>query len=648
MDRQPLPRAVGAFPPWGRRLCGVIENRASGGYRLFSVEDAEGPLPEPGQFYMLSTERHWEEHGSRPFLPRAISVADATQAGGGAKLDFLIEGIGPGTNRLCDLEVGEKVWLNGPLGNSFSAPRELNPDAAGAILVGGGIGIAPLALLRGSLAARNVATRVLLGFRDEAHSGGLDDLFRCCEVGLASEDGHVGHRGYVTDLLAAMLAGDDATSAVVYSCGPPPMLDAVASLCADRGVACELAMEAPMACGFGACFGCAIPKKDGGYLRLCVDGPVLRGTDVVLSGSAVAAGGDRPARASSPGGGVDVGSAPPSGGCGGQGSYSAGAVSQRPEQRAGQGGGPTSTPGPAGQDAIEFCGLHLAHRMINASGTFDAIAARRVYGDAVLEEFPFAAFVSKTITLEPRTGNEPQRIWETPAGMINSIGLPNKGLEGFLEQDLPQLAELPVPLIVSAMATGREDFSRMVAALEERDEVAAIELNVSCPNVHSGLIVGEQPAETEGLLQALRPLTGKPLIVKLTPNVADPSIVAAAAERGGADGVSLINTLKASAIDALSGKPGIAAGFGGLSGPAVRPVAVAQLRAVAAATELPLVGMGGVASGADALEMVAAGATLVAVGTESFRDPRAGQRVAAELAEGPAKGSEDIPDLNLE
>ena len=122
----------------------------------------------------------------------------------------------------------------------------------------------------------NVPTRVLLGFRDEAHSGGLDDLFSCCEVRLASDDGHIGHHGYVTDLLAVMLEGDDAASAAVYACGPPQMLDAVRALCADRGVACELAMESPMACGYGACFGCAVPKPGGGYLRLCVDGPVVR------------------------------------------------------------------------------------------------------------------------------------------------------------------------------------------------------------------------------------------------------------------------------------------------------------------------------------------------------------------------------------
>ena len=263
--------------PLGRRLCEVTENRASGGYRLFSLLDLEGQEPRPGQFYMLAAEEHWEQSGQRPFLPRALSVAEVTQRNDGIGLDFLIEGIGPGTDRLCDLKVGEGVWVNGPLGNAFSAPREIAPEAAGAILVGGGIGIAPLALLRRKFADRNIPTRVLLGFRDEAHSGGLDDLFRCCEVGLASEDGHVGHKGYVTDLLAAMLDGDDASSAVVYSCGPPAMLDAVADLCADRGVACELAMESPMACGYGGCFGCAVPKPGGGYMRLCVDGPVVRG-----------------------------------------------------------------------------------------------------------------------------------------------------------------------------------------------------------------------------------------------------------------------------------------------------------------------------------------------------------------------------------
>lgn len=306
--------------------------------------------------------------------------------------------------------------------------------------------------------------------------------------------------------------------------------------------------------------------------------------------------------------------------------------------------------GPADQSTptVDFCGIELAHPVINASGTYDAIAARKVFGDQLLEEFPFSAFVSKTITPEPRAGNEPQRIWETPAGMLNSIGLPNKGLEGFLAEDLPQLAELPVPLIVSVMATGRPEFARLVEAVAERDEVAAIELNVSCPNVHSGLIVGEQPAETEALLETLRPLTEKPLIVKLTPNVADPGAVAVAAEEGGADAVSLINTLKGSAIDPATGEPALAAGHGGLSGPAVLPVALQQVRAVRAATELPVIGMGGISSGADAGEFLAVGASLVAVGTENFRDPRAGSRIARELRIAGGAGSLPLPALDLE
>ena len=147
-------------------------------------------------------------------------------------------------------------------------------------------------------------------------------------------------------------------------------------------------------------------------------------------------------------------------------------------------------------DPLDFCGLRLAHPIINGSGTFDAIAARRAFGDALLEEFPFSAFVSKTITLKPRAGNPPPRLWETAGGMINSIGLPNKGLAGYLEQDLPQLAELPVPLITNVMGSTAEELAELTAACDERPEIAAIELNVSCPNVETGMIMGADPHET--------------------------------------------------------------------------------------------------------------------------------------------------------
>lgn len=264
--------------PPGARECEVVGRRATGGYVVFSVRDADGPDPAPGQFYMLSAPG-WGSVGGRPFLPRAFSFAGAARDVRGVRLDFLVEAVGPGTTLLAALEAGQSLRLTGPLGRPFAEPRAINQQAAGAILVGGGIGIAPIAALRRHLSRRGIPARTLIGFRDEAHSGGLE-LFECQEVGLASEDGHTGHRGYVTDLLAAALAGDDAGSAAVYACGPPAMLEAVRLMCAQHAVPAELAMESPMACGFGACFGCAVPLAGGGYMRLCVDGPVVRATAI--------------------------------------------------------------------------------------------------------------------------------------------------------------------------------------------------------------------------------------------------------------------------------------------------------------------------------------------------------------------------------
>ncbi len=227
---------------------------------------------------------------------------------------------------------------------------------------------------------------------------------------------------------------------------------------------------------------------------------------------------------------------------------------------------------------LELCGVSLRGPVLNGSGTYDAIAARRAFGDALLESFPFDAFVSKTITLAPRQGNPPPRLWETPAGLINSIGLPNKGLEGFLAEDLPQLAQLPVPLIVSVMGFDHAELARLVGEVGARDEVALIELNFSCPNVETGLIMGADPAETARAVEVLRPLTEKPLIVKLTPNATEPAAVAAAAEAAGADAVSLINTLKGMALDPRTLEPWLGGGTGGVSGPAVRAVALAAGR----------------------------------------------------------------------
>jgi dihydroorotate dehydrogenase (NAD+) catalytic subunit len=283
-------------------------------------------------------------------------------------------------------------------------------------------------------------------------------------------------------------------------------------------------------------------------------------------------------------------------------------------------------------EAVDLAGVELQHPVVNASGTFDAIAAMRTFGDALLDVFPFSAFVSKTITLKPRGGNAPPRLWESPAGMINSIGLPNKGLAGFLEHDLPELARLPAPLIVSVAGFSHDEFVELVEGVADRREVAAVELNVSCPNVKSGCVMGAEPSETTMLLDRLRSRCAKPLLVKLTPNVADVVPIAVAAEHSGADAISLINTLRARAIDPSTGSSWLGAGSGGLSGPAVKPVALEMTHSVCSSVGVPVVAMGGIQSGRDALDFMQAGATCVAVGTENFRDPLAAERIRQELA----------------
>jgi dihydroorotate dehydrogenase (NAD+) catalytic subunit len=292
--------------------------------------------------------------------------------------------------------------------------------------------------------------------------------------------------------------------------------------------------------------------------------------------------------------------------------------------------------------SVEFCGLCLAHPILNGSGTFDVIAARRAFGEDLDRRFPFAAFVSKTITLAPRAGNPPPRLWEAQAGLVNSIGLPNKGLERYMSEDLPELARLPVPLITNVMGSTTEEIAELLRACDMREEIAAVELNVSCPNVHTGLDIGADPGQLERVLRITRTALHKPLIVKLTPNCADVAECAAAAEAGGADAVSLINTLRALALtptrEGSSSSPWLGGGTGGLSGAAVRPVALAQVAAVAGRVSIPVVGMGGVQTVAHARELLAVGAQLVAVGSESFRDPAVAARIAVQLDRADVRG----------
>jgi len=291
--------------PLSRRTAEVISNEQLGAYRLLRAADHGGPSdPRPGQFYMLAAESEWGGgEDERPYLPRAFSFARVRAGDGGSpELDFLLDAIGPGTARLATLERGEGLRLVGPLGRGFDLPR----GGTRTLLVGGGIGIAPLLCLQDELTLADTATQsgtlgrahpsghthpgtgrqagrqagsagaaeALLGFRSAAHAQAAE-LFSGTSA-VTTDDGSAGHAGLVTDLLRKRLASGDGSTEppAVFACGPPGMLEAVRALCADAGIPAQLALESGMACGFGACFGCVVPTRDG-YLRLCVDGPVV-------------------------------------------------------------------------------------------------------------------------------------------------------------------------------------------------------------------------------------------------------------------------------------------------------------------------------------------------------------------------------------
>jgi dihydroorotate dehydrogenase electron transfer subunit len=254
--------------PFGRRTAEVTAVEDVGAYKVVSAFDREGPPdPRPGQFYMLaSTERWGGGADERPYLPRAFSFARVRPD---RTLDFMLEAIGPGTERLASLEPGEGLELVGPLGIGFDTAT----TGGRALLVGGGIGTAPLVALQDELGPD---ARVLLGFRTAAHAEAAG-LFFAGDPRVVTDDGSVGRQAFVTQLLREELDADPRAS--VYACGPPPMFEAVRALCAERAVPAQLALESGMACGYGACFGCVVPTREG-YVRLCVDGPVLGAADL--------------------------------------------------------------------------------------------------------------------------------------------------------------------------------------------------------------------------------------------------------------------------------------------------------------------------------------------------------------------------------
>ena len=283
---------------------------------------------------------------------------------------------------------------------------------------------------------------------------------------------------------------------------------------------------------------------------------------------------------------------------------------------------------PAGPMSMTVCGILFRNPILAASGTFG-------YGvefEKLVDLNAIGGIIVKGLSREPIRGNPAPRLWEARAGMINSVGLQNIGVRAFIAEKLPVLKKYTCPVIANVFGYSLEDYLEVVRILNEADGIAGYELNVSCPNTkHGGLAFGADETALAELIGAVKSVSARPVIVKLSPNVSAIEPFARIAERSGADAVSLVNTFVSLAIDARTRKPRIGAGYGGLSGPAIKPIALRMVHQAASAARLPVIGMGGIETGEDAAEFLIAGASLVETGTATFRDPGSPVRIAREL-----------------
>lgn len=280
--------------------------------------------------------------------------------------------------------------------------------------------------------------------------------------------------------------------------------------------------------------------------------------------------------------------------------------------------------------ATSLCGISLRNPVLAASGTFG-------YGlefESLVDLEAMGGFVVKGLSREPMEGNPPPRLWEAHGGMINSIGLQNIGVRAFVRDRLPRLAQLRTAVFANVFGSEIEDYVEVVRVLESEPGLAGYELNVSCPNTsHGGIFFSSDPSLLSKVVTAVKQVASRPVMVKLSPNVAQIEPLARAAEQSGADALSLVNTFVSLAVDARTRRPRIAAGFGGLSGPAIKPIALRLVYQAAQAVRIPVVGLGGIASGEDAAEFLVAGASAVEVGTATFWDPASPLRIARELGQ---------------
>ena len=442
------------------------------------------------------------------------------------------------------------------------------PEATDKVcIVGGGIGVAPVAGFSENLNPNTYDFYACF----KSGSYGLENV-KAKNLIITTDDGSVGTKGMVSAVLTAQKLKDEGYS-VVYACGPTPMLAYIKAICQEANVKCWISMEARMACGMGVCLGCTIPTTEG-YKRCCKDGPIFDGTILEFL---------KP---------VATVKRPP--------------LTEEPDL------------------SVEIAGVKFKNPLIGSSGTFG-------FGTEYAPLFDvnkLGGISSKGLTLEPRQGNSGIRLWETPSGLMNSIGLQNPGIPHFIEHELPEMMALDAVTIANLSGSTLESYVEGAKLLDKTD-VPVIELNISCPNVAAGgAAFGMSCAAAHTATNAVREVTKKPLLVKLTPQSPELIDVALSCIKAGADGISLCNSFQGVAIDIETGRPvfdKIKAGFGG---PAVRPIAVRLVYELVQAINqlpeserVPVVAIGGVAGWQDVVEFIMAGATAVQVGTNTFANP---------------------------
>lgn len=562
-----------------------------GGVRLLvldaeKIATAAGPgqfvnvyLPSPGAF----------------FLPRPFSIMESDEG----RISILYKVIGIGTSIMSRWNPGHRVKLLGPLGNPLRIPQ----GKKSIILVAGGIGLPPIFFTLSSSVKGLHNIPELDGFFygvAEKSQLYLIDRIRtlASRVFVSTDDGSTGAKGVVTDQLEEYLKGSqDLSTSLIAACGPRGMLGSIAQLADQAGVPAFFSVEERMACGTGVCQGCAVQVREGAkknrFLRVCKDGPWFETSvlhEKALAVRQVDVAGREKMDATSP---FQI---------------------QHPIRE--------SSDAEAGNIdmSVDICpGLKTSNPLLIASGTF---GYGLDYGSLWPADLP-GGIITKAVTLEPRTGNPPPRISEVMGGMLNSIGLQNPGLDKFLDEILPKLENLGTKIIVNIAGNSADEYAILARELST-GPVDALEVNISCPNVkEGGLLFGSSPGMTEKITGTIRKETDLPLLIKLTPAVSDIAEIASAAERGGADAVSLINTLPAISVDLENRAPLLGNVLGGLSGPAVKPVALALLLKTLGSIRLPVIGGGGITSGRDALEFLGLGASAIQVGTALFADPLA-------------------------